>query len=49
MVPKYIFKYVKINGRFGSYLKKKPDVLILVGDRYETFIAAVAAVILKSK
>ena len=29
--------------------KKLPDVLILGGDRYETFIAAVSAVILKIK
>ena len=34
----------------SKYLKKNlPDVIILVGDRYETFIAAVTAVILKIK
>ena len=49
--PKYISSNMsKLMADLGSYLKKKlPDVLILVGDRYETFIAAVAAVILKIK
>ena len=49
--PKYISSNMsKLMADLGSYLKKKlPDVLILVGDRYETFIAAVTAVILKIK
>tara|TARA_B110000238_G_C16052584_1_gene406793 strand:- start:260 stop:1192 length:933 start_codon:yes stop_codon:yes gene_type:complete len=34
----------------SKYLKKNlPDAIVLVGDRYETFIAAVTAVILKIK
>ena len=31
------------------FIKKKPDALIVLGDRYETFIASVAAVLSKVK
>tara|TARA_X000000950_G_scaffold289351_1_gene412228 strand:- start:3156 stop:4319 length:1164 start_codon:yes stop_codon:yes gene_type:complete len=49
--PKNISKNVLILiSHLSIYLKRTlPDVLILVGDRYETFIAAVTAVILKIK
>ena len=33
----------------SNYLAKRPDALILLGDRYETFIAAVAGVISQLK
>ena len=31
------------------FIKKKPDALIVLGDRYETFIASVAAALSKVK
>ncbi len=49
--PRYIsINMIKLMTNLSIHLRKKlPEVIILVGDRYETFIAAVTAVILKIK